>query len=325
MERIFVPLYRFFAKRRWLLWTIMLISFGVFVFFGIQVKYEEDISKLLPQTDASKQSGIAFGNIRVKDKIFIQIHSADGNPVSPQDLAGCCDELVDSILVRDSGQGRVAGILYRMEDDVMMMALDYAMTNLPVLVDTSCYCAFDSLMTEEALAVTNIVRSLSGLTFMTVMAFASACSSIVSNLIGEGHSREVWPTIMRHVKLTYLVVIPVLVVISLFPKVFLAIFTDVPQLVDASVASLWVMASSYLFLVPANCFFSSVSGTGQTRTAFRLELLSLVVYMAYITITIYWMRVDVALAWTAESVYGVIMMVLCGYYLKSCKWMGQKI
>ena len=154
MERIFVPLYRFFAKRRWLLWTIMLISFGVFVFFGIQVKYEEDISKLLPQTDASKQSGIAFGNIRVKDKIFIQIHSADGNPVSPQDLAGCCDELVDSILVRDSGQGRVAGILYRMEDDVMMMALDYAMTNLPVLVDTSCYCAFDSLMTEEALAVT---------------------------------------------------------------------------------------------------------------------------------------------------------------------------
>ena len=178
---------------------------------------------------------------------------------------------------------------------------------------------------EEALAVTNIVRSLSGLTFMTVMAFASACSSIVSNLIGEGHSREVWPTIMRHVKLTYLVVIPVLVVISLFPKVFLAIFTDVPQLVDASVASLWVMASSYLFLVPANCFFSSVSGTGQTRTAFRLELLSLVVYMAYITITIYWMRVDVALAWTAESVYGVIMMVLCGYYLKSCKWMGQKI
>ncbi|MBS7352569.1 MAG: MATE family efflux transporter, partial [Muribaculaceae bacterium] len=148
---------------------------------------------------------------------------------------------------------------------------------------------------EEALAVTNIVRSLSGLTFMTVMAFASACSSIVSNLIGEGHSREVWPTIMRHVKLTYLVVIPVLVVISLFPKVFLAIFTDVPQLVDASVASLWVMASSYLFLVPANCFFSSVSGTGQTRTAFRLELLSLVVYMAYITITIYWMRVDVAL------------------------------
>ena len=139
---------------------------------------------------------------------------------------------------------------------------------------------------EEALAVTNIVRSLSGLTFMTVMAFASACSSIVSNLIGEGHSREVWPTIMRHVKLTYLVVIPVLVVISLFPKVFLAIFTDVPQLVDASVASLWVMASSYLFLAPANCFCSSVSGTGQTRTAFRLELLSLVVYMAYSTITI---------------------------------------
>lgn len=152
MDRIFVPLYRFFAKRRWLLWTLMLISFGVFVFFGIRVKYEEDISKLLPQTDASKQSSLAFGNIRVKDKIFIQIHSADGTPVEPEVLAECCDELVDSILVRDEGSGRVSGILYRIDDDVMMMALDYAMTNLPTLVDTSCYAAFDSLLTEEALA-----------------------------------------------------------------------------------------------------------------------------------------------------------------------------
>ncbi|MGN0188374.1 MAG: MMPL family transporter [Candidatus Cryptobacteroides sp.] len=152
MDRFFVFLYRFFAKRRWLLWTLMLVSFGVFVFFGIRVKYEEDISKLLPQTDASKQSGLAFGNIRVKDKIFIQIHSADGTPVDPQTLADCCDELVDSILVRDEGVGRVAGILYRMEDDMMMMALDYAMTNLPSLVDTSCYAAFDSLLTGDALA-----------------------------------------------------------------------------------------------------------------------------------------------------------------------------
>ncbi len=152
MDRIFVPLYRFFARRRWLLCILMLVSFGVFVFFGIRVKYEEDISKLLPQTDASKQSSLAFGNIRVKDKIFIQIHSADGNPVSPQDLAGYCDELVDSILVRDEGAERVAGILYRIEDDLMMMALDYALTNLPTLVDTSCYASFDSLLTPEAIA-----------------------------------------------------------------------------------------------------------------------------------------------------------------------------
>ena len=37
---------------------------------------------------------------------------------------------------------------------------------------------------ERSLAVTNIVRNVSGILFMVLMAFASTCGSLVSNLIG---------------------------------------------------------------------------------------------------------------------------------------------
>ena len=52
---------------------------------------------------------------------------------------------------------------------------------------------------ERSLAVTNIVRNVSGILFMVLMAFASTCGSLVSNLIGAGKSTMlnavagVWP------------------------------------------------------------------------------------------------------------------------------------
>ena len=38
---------------------------------------------------------------------------------------------------------------------------------------------------ERALAVTNVVRNISGIPFMVVAAFASTCSALVSNLIAR--------------------------------------------------------------------------------------------------------------------------------------------
>ena len=48
MDRIFVPLYIFFEKHKFLMYALLIVSSVVFVWFGLKVKYEEDISKLLP-------------------------------------------------------------------------------------------------------------------------------------------------------------------------------------------------------------------------------------------------------------------------------------
>ena len=178
---------------------------------------------------------------------------------------------------------------------------------------------------ERELAITNIVRSLSGFLFMIVLAFASTCSSVVSNLIGAGEENQVMSVIRRHVRITYAIVLPIALLMSVLPKLFLAIYTDIPDLIDASVASVWVMCSAYLLIVPSNIYFQSVSGTGNTKTAFGLEMMALVIYVAYITVTILIMRVDVAIAWSAEAVYAAIMFLLGYRYMKSGKWVGRSI
>lgn len=178
---------------------------------------------------------------------------------------------------------------------------------------------------ERPLAITNIIRNVSGITFMVIMAFASTCGSLISNLIGAGKSETVLTTIRQHIKLTYVIVLPLSLLFALFPNIVLSIYTDIPELKAAAVPSLWVFCTTPLVIAPANIYFQAVSGTGNTRMAFLLELATLAVYTAYITLIVLFLRLDVAWCWTSEHVYGSILLLLCIIYLHRANWAGKQI
>lgn len=178
---------------------------------------------------------------------------------------------------------------------------------------------------ERSLAITNIIRNVSGIMFMVMMAFASTCGSLVSNLIGAGNINCVPGTIRQHIRIAYAFVLPFAIFFALFPKLILSVYTDMPELQEAAVPSLWVLCSAYLFLVPANVYFQSVSGTGNTRTALALEMITLVIYTCYITYIVAYLKLDVAFAWTSEIVYSIGILVLCYFYMKKGTWSLKKI
>ena len=178
---------------------------------------------------------------------------------------------------------------------------------------------------ERALAISNLIRSISGFLWVFVSAFASTCSSLVSNLIGEGHTDSVPRLIRRVIKLAYIPVTILAVLFAIFPEHVLRIYTDMPDLISDSVPSLFVLCFSYLFTCPALICFNAVSGTGNTRTAFVLEMSALVIYIMFCTVVIAWAKADVAVCWLAEIAYGLSMLVICGLYLWSNRWKGTRI
>ena len=178
---------------------------------------------------------------------------------------------------------------------------------------------------ERSLAIANIIRNVSGIPFMIAMAFASTCGSLVSNLIGAGEQDCVRGTIKQHIRIGYIFVLPILVFFCLFPDLILRIYTDIPDLRAASVPSLWVLCSAYLVLVPANVYFQSVSGTGNTRTALAMELCVLAIYVTYSAYFIMYLRMDVAFAWTTECVYGIFTLMFCYWYMKKGNWQKKQI
>ena len=132
---VFVKIYRFFTQHKFLLYALLVLSSVIFAFFAIKSKFEEDLMKLLPKSEKS-ECDLVFGNVKVKDKLFMQMTGAE-----PEVMVGYVDELMDSILTNDEG---IANTLYRLEPDMALNALDYAMMHVPSFVDTTLYARFDS-------------------------------------------------------------------------------------------------------------------------------------------------------------------------------------
>lgn len=178
---------------------------------------------------------------------------------------------------------------------------------------------------EKSLAVANIVRSVSGITFMMIMAFAATCSSLVGNLIGAGKTEAVMPTIQQHVRMSYLLIMPFILLYAIFPSWVARIYTDIPELIQQSVPVIWSLCTAYLIMIPANIYFQAVSGTGNTQKAFLMELVALVLYVVYGGCITMGLRASVAVAWTTEHVYALLIGTFSFWYLKKGEWWRKKL
>ncbi|WP_298061477.1 MATE family efflux transporter [uncultured Rikenella sp.] len=178
---------------------------------------------------------------------------------------------------------------------------------------------------EQPLAVTTIVRSVSSLLFIIASSFATTSSSLVSNMMGAEQSRDVMSTVWRIIRMCYMLIVPLLAVILLFPRQVLRIYTDNPALIAASVPALLVMASAYLIQTSAFIWFNTVSGTGNTRAAFTLEMTAIATYALYVYFVVIHLRADVAWCWTTEHLYGVVVFALAYLYMRKADWQSKKI
>jgi putative MATE family efflux protein len=178
---------------------------------------------------------------------------------------------------------------------------------------------------ERPLAVTNLVRSLSSILFFTVGAFSATTATLAGNLMGAGHTEQVMPMTRKCIKFAYMCVLPVLLVYGVIPGWVLRLSTNSWELIEATVPSLLVMASSYFIAPPGYIFFNAISGTGNTRPAMWLDFTTLVVYMAYVFYVVVYRNANVAVCWTAEHVYGGMLLLLSYIYLRRANWQTKKV
>ncbi len=178
---------------------------------------------------------------------------------------------------------------------------------------------------ERPIAVSNIIRNIYTIPFMVTTALSSSCSALVSNIIGAGNADEVPRLVLQHIRLAGAIVLPMIILFALFPEALLRIYTNIPDLRTAAVPSLWVICACFIFIVPSNICFNAVSGTGNTRTAFVMELAMSVLYLAYTTVVVAWLKMDVAVAWTSEAVYSIGIGSLALIYLWRGTWKNRKI
>ena len=179
-------------------------------------------------------------------------------------------------------------------------------------------------MGETATGISSIVRSIYMILITPCFAFATTTNTLVSRTIGEGHSDQVFSTINKILKNCILCTIPIVIIVAVFPLQIARIYTDDLTLANLVIPSIYVICFGTIFQGIGNAYFEAVSGTGNTSAALYLEAVILLIYIVFIWVMTK-VTSEVQWVWTAEILYGVLLGIICGLYMKFAKWNKKNI
>ena len=178
---------------------------------------------------------------------------------------------------------------------------------------------------EATLASANIIFSCYALFLISVDSFSETVCSMVSNLIGQQRREQLNLLIRRSVKLSYLVVAPLLLITLLFPEYVLSIFTMDTEIIEVSRNGLLIIVFATLVAVPADAYYSAVAGTGDTRVTLLIQSIVAIcalVYAWYAALIFAW---DLEYILLSEILGWVICLVLSWAWFRSGLWKSLRI
>ncbi len=178
---------------------------------------------------------------------------------------------------------------------------------------------------ERNLAVVNIVRSFYILIITPVWAYNSTVSTLVSNAIGGGQRRYVFPIIWR---VTLFGVATTLLILGLavcFPASILKLYTADMSLIEIGLNGVYIVAFANVLYGFTGIAFSAVSATGNTNIAMFIETFAVVIYVfvAYFLASNFADRIS--MVWFTEVVYYVLLGVGSFIYLSTKHWTKKEI
>lgn len=179
----------------------------------------------------------------------------------------------------------------------------------------------------RALAITNIVRSFYMLFFIPMNAFATTANTLVGNTMGTGKIKDVIPLIKRICSLSLGVILVVMLITGLGAEFWISLIAsheDV-SLIPESVTPLLVVVFALPICSLSTVIFNSISGTGNTRAALQLEIITLVSYVLYMYWIVIYKSASVAVCWTVEYVYWGGLLLFSFLYLRYAKWQHKVV
>lgn len=147
-----IKTYRYFSAHKGIYVALLVALFGFFGYFGMQIRLEEDLGKLMPSSrNPDGTTKLAFANLKVKDITYILFESD-----KPESAIACCDAFMDSLQARDEARiaegkpSMVGNLFYNVDlEELMGNGITYLMEHLPAYVDTSFYASLDTMLTRQ--------------------------------------------------------------------------------------------------------------------------------------------------------------------------------
>jgi len=125
----------------------MLLVFG---FFASQIKFEEDITKLIPTNDKADATAKVLKQLNFADKTTV-IFKLEKNG-SADDLKEMAAQFSDS--VSKSCKPYITGIQGKIDEENIQETIDFVYNNLPLFLDDKDYAAIQNKLQKDSIAAT---------------------------------------------------------------------------------------------------------------------------------------------------------------------------
>jgi len=180
---------------------------------------------------------------------------------------------------------------------------------------------------EDALKITNLVRSFYMVYFIPMNALATTANTLVGNTIGMGNAKGVLPLIRKICILNLSIIIFLIALTLIAPEFWISFIAprDQASLIGETVTPLVVLLFSLPFSALGTVAFNSISGTGNTKVALILECITMVIYIFGMFWIVIYKQMSVAACWTVEYFYWVPLLIFSVIYLTRAKWQNKKI
>ncbi len=170
------------------------------------------------------------------------------------------------------------------------------------------------------LAVSNTMRNVFGIAGIFAWAFAATSNTMVSNVIGQGKKDEVLPLVVRISKVSFSFSLAITILFNLFPELLLSLFGQGEDFIGYATPVLRVVSSALLLQSFSVVWLNAVTGTGNTAVNLVIELVTLLLYTAYVYFVLEVWNLSLVWGWVSEWVYWISMFSMAFVYMRSGRW-----
>jgi putative MATE family efflux protein len=174
---------------------------------------------------------------------------------------------------------------------------------------------------QTGLAISTAMRTVFGFFGTCFWSLAATTNSMVSNVIGQGRRDEVLHLVWKISKLSIALAIIVCAILNLFPDVYLSLFRPNDfAFVHEGTPVLRLIGFVVLFLSIGTVWLNAVTGTGNSRVTFLVEISTLVFYCVYVFVVLELKHLSILWGWLSEVLYWTLLFSLSYLYMKSKRW-----
>lgn len=149
MSTFFQFIYRITKRYKWIFLVLLLLAFGFTTFLASKLRFSEDITKILPQSEKISNFNFVFANAKFMDKVILNIRLKDTLlEANPNLLVSFSNQIEDSLSLKFI-PNLLRSIDKAPDDQEMLTIYDEVYKNLPLFLDEKDYKRIDSLITKE--------------------------------------------------------------------------------------------------------------------------------------------------------------------------------